>query len=95
MDLLDEAIKSARLKVDKVAASEQSGPRCWIQWKGTDVCMDVYCECGTQSHVDDMFAYLVKCHVCGKIYHVSPHVRLVEASAEEAERLVNTTVLTH
>ncbi len=59
------------------AADIPKGPHCWIQWKGTDVCMDVHCECGELSHVDAEFAYKVKCPGCGKIWHVSPYVRLV------------------
>lgn len=39
-----------------------------IQRKGTDVCMDIYCSCGQQSHFDGMFAYAVKCPACGAVY---------------------------
>jgi hypothetical protein len=31
-------------------------PHGWIQWKGTNVCMDVYCACGHHSHIDAKFA---------------------------------------
>lgn len=37
----------------------------FIQWKGTDVCLDYYCECGEQSHFDGYFAYRLKCPYCG------------------------------
>jgi len=47
----------------------------WIQWKGTDVCMDVYCECGYHGHVDCDFAYYIKCP-CGRVYEVDSTVRL-------------------
>lgn len=30
------------------------GPTGFIQWKGTDVCMDVYCKCGYHSHIDSI-----------------------------------------
>lgn len=39
----------------------------WIQWKGTDVCMDVHCKCGEHSHLDAEFAYYIKCPKCGSI----------------------------
>ncbi len=32
----------------------------FIQWKGTDICMDVYCKCGNQSHIDGYCAYYIK-----------------------------------
>lgn len=37
----------------------------FIQWKGTDVCMDFHCECGAYQHIDGMFVYSVKCDDCG------------------------------
>jgi hypothetical protein len=36
-----------------------AGSHGWIQWKGTDVCMDIHCECGTLSHIDGEFAYII------------------------------------
>lgn len=37
----------------------------FIQWKGTDVCMDFRCECGASGHFDGFSAYVVKCPDCG------------------------------
>lgn len=37
------------------------GSHGWIQWKGTNVCMDIYCECGYHGHIGDEFVYFVKC----------------------------------
>ncbi len=53
-------------------------PHAWIQWKGTSVCMDVHCICGTHGHVDDEFAYHLKCEDCGRVYDVEGFVRLHE-----------------
>lgn len=53
-------------------------PHGWIQWKGTDVCMDVHCKCGCLSHIDATFAYFVKCAECGTVYSVNGHVEFVE-----------------
>lgn len=36
----------------------------FIQWKGTDVCMDFRCECGFDGHVDGFFAHAVECPQC-------------------------------
>lgn len=60
-------------------------PHAWIQWKGTDVCMDVYCECGHQGHVDDDFAYNVECPACHRVYMTNGHIELVELTAAEVE----------
>lgn len=39
-------------------------PNVFIQWKGTNVCMDFHCECGEHLHFDGYFAYAVKCPSC-------------------------------
>ena len=53
-------------------------PSAWIQWKGTDVCMDIHCSCGELTHVDAEFAYHVKCGACGKVYFCNGHIQLIE-----------------
>lgn len=55
----------------------QEVPYAFIQWKGTDVCADGYCECGEQFHIDGISLYAVKCGVCGREYALEPYVRLV------------------
>lgn len=54
-------------------------PSIFIQWKGTDVCLDFYCTCGRQGHFDGYFAYAVRCSLCGKVWELPHTVRLVEA----------------
>lgn len=48
-----------------------------IQWKGTDVCMDVYCICGERGHVDGGFVYNVRCPCCGRVYFCNPMIELI------------------
>lgn len=62
------------------------GPHGWIQWKGTNVCMDIHCVCGESHHVDDEFVYYVRCSACGRSYMVNGHVELVELTPEEASQ---------
>ena len=76
---------------EQIAAEYESkhkitGPHGWIQWKGTDVCMDVHCACGYMSHIDDEFVYMVRCPKCKAVYYVSPYVHLdkVESVYDEA-----------
>jgi hypothetical protein len=56
----------------------EGSPNGWIQWKGTDVCMDVYCKCGEHSHVDASFLYHVECPSCGTVYMCNGHIELIE-----------------
>ena len=51
-------------------------PHGWIQWKGTDVCMDVHCACGEHTHIDSSFTYHIKCGKCGQVYECDGHIKL-------------------
>ena len=53
-------------------------PHGWIQWKGTDVCMDIHCACGELSHTDGEFCYYVRCPYCGRIYFCNGHIEFIE-----------------
>lgn len=66
-------------KIQDMKAEEPHG---WIQWKGTDVCMDVYCECGRHFHIDADFAYHVKCPKCGAVYMCNGHIELIKLEQE-------------
>jgi len=49
-----------------------------IQWKGTGVCMDVYCkQCGLHSHIDDEFVYFLICPKCDTKYYCNPNIELI------------------
>ena len=63
-------------------------PHGWVQWQGTEVCMDIYCECGHHSHVDASFTFNVKCPVCNRIYFVNGHIELIEVSNLDNEMFV-------
>lgn len=55
-------------------SAEQPVPNAFIQWKGTDVCMDVQCECGAALHHDGYFANVVQCPHCQAIYEMPAFV---------------------
>ncbi len=71
----------------KIQTFPKGKPNAWIQWKGTEVCMDVYCICGEQFHIDADFAYSVKCLKCGRSYACNGHIELIELE-EEPENVV-------
>lgn len=51
----------------------------FIQWKGTDVCMDLHCpKCKTHNHYDGFFAYVVECSGCQTQYLMRPHAEFAE-----------------
>jgi len=62
----------------KIQEQYEGKPHGWVQWKGTNVCMDVYCKCGYHSHIDSDFVYNIQCPNCGTIYMVNGHVEFIE-----------------
>ena len=62
------------------------GANASIQWKGTDVCMDVHCPCGEHSHLDAEFAYFVRCPKCAVSYKVGDTVTLTPLTEEEERK---------
>lgn len=62
-------------------------PYGFIQWKGTDVCMDIHCICGAHEHYDGDFLYYYKCKTCGRIFEVGSSVPLKELSVQEQKEL--------
>lgn len=52
-----------------VKHGDASAPNAFIQWKGTNLCADIRCECGELHHVDAEFAYVVKTP-CGRKYQM-------------------------
>ena len=75
-------------------AQSSDEPHGWIQWKGTDVCIDLHCACGgfddesgnPVGHYDGYQMYAVECRFCGRIYRVMQNVGLVEATTDEQKQ---------
>ena len=60
-------------------------PYGWIQWKGTDVCIDIHCVCGKLLHFDGLFMYYVKCSYCSRVYECDGHIKLHKLDFEPKE----------
>lgn len=65
-------------------------PHVWVQWKGTDVCCDVHCECGFSGHVDGEFFYFFECPQCHQIWEVGTHVQIHKVDAVPDGTIVTT-----
>lgn len=65
-----------------IPGDEVPGTNVFIQYKGTDLCADLYCDCGTHLHYDGYFAYAVKCWGCGSVWELPQMVTMkkVESS---------------
>lgn len=62
------------------------GPSGWIQWKGTDVCIDLHCACGSASHYHGDFLYYYECSQCHRRYAVGQTVKLIELTSDIQQR---------
>lgn len=69
------------------SARFEGGPYGWIQWKGTQVCIDLFCACGKQMHADAEFLYSFRCEACGRHYLLGSHVAVFEVPPDEIEKL--------
>lgn len=58
-------------------------PYTFIQWKGTDVCLDFHCRCGASGHFDGDFAYNLRCTVCDTVWNMPIHLIPREGSADD------------
>lgn len=71
---------------------EEHPTHAFIQWKGTDVCMDFWCDCGAEGHFDGDFAYVVKCPACDQEWEmptfVFPRKRCAATYAGHTARLI-------
>lgn len=72
----------------KIQERYKDQPHGWIQWKGTNVCMDVHCKCGAFLHVDDSFVYHIKCLECNTSYFCNGFIELIEVEEEPENCLI-------
>lgn len=66
-------------------------PHGWIQWKGTDVCIDLHCACGHHGHCDASFFYFYRCPGCGASYAVGQVVKLIRLTDEQVKHVEQDT----
>lgn len=75
-----EPVWDAAARAEKV---DTDAPHGWIQWKGTDACVDLHCACGTLGHFDGYFGYQFRCKDCDRHYGIGQNVVLAEMTDEE------------
>lgn len=61
-----------------------AGPHVFLQWKGTDVCLDFHCRCGALGHFDGYHAYYVRCMRCGTVWQLPTSLIPREITADPA-----------
>lgn len=75
--LIEKVIEKTADEVRREVKTAYGQPlSTFIQWKGTDLCMDWFCEVGHQNHWDGDFAYKISCDSCLREYYPESSVRL-------------------
>lgn len=63
----------------------------FVQWKGTDVCLDFTCLCNTGLHFDGDFAYAIRCWNCQRIWELPAYIPLKLVDESNAPHTVQDT----
>lgn len=71
--------------------SESEQAAVFVQYKGTDICLDFHCICESEypgsdfGHYDGYHAYALQCGRCGRIYEMPTNLtpKLVESTQYE------------
>ncbi len=67
----------------------------WIQWKGTDVCVDLHCACGEQTHYDGDFLYYWVCPYCDRLWEMGTHISRYEVATEHRSAVLERSRVEH
>ena len=54
----------------------------YIQYKGTDICIDLCCECGWNDHYDGYFCYGFTCPKCGQSYTLPDELNFTKVEVD-------------
>jgi hypothetical protein len=60
--------------------------KCSLQWKGTEACLDLWCDCGMYTHWDDSFMSQVQCPACEQVWELNPEIAVTPCSEPSAPR---------
>ncbi len=70
-------------------------PHGWIQWKGTNVCIDLHCSCGEHLHYDGDFLYYFLCPHCDKLWEMGTHIPIYEVAADKRSEVLALSCVKH
>lgn len=84
---------SAHLAIEQPLFKDK--PHGWIQWKGTNVCIDLHCTCGAHIHFDGDFLYNWLCPKCDRLWEMGTHMPMYEVAAERREEVLKEDSVQH
>ena len=94
-DPIEPALSPAAPYDDGYFSQEEPAmPYAFVQWKNTDACLDIHCECGESTHIDGFFIHSVRCAACGRLYALPMYATLHPITAESHPAEVERAKLT-
>lgn len=78
----------AKVETQTIDVAELGSPDLFMQWKGTDVCLDLHCPCGAHCHLDGFFAYTIECGGCGAVWKLPDFIIPERVENPEDDRAV-------
>lgn len=70
-------------------AKTEDGFTTFIQWKGTDLCMDFVCPaCEEQSHFDGYFAHVIQCPHCDAMFKMPTDVPIERVKSANGQPML-------
>lgn len=49
-----------------------------MQWKGSDIYLDLHCDCGHTSNIKGDAVFFVKCPACNTIFELNGFIQLIK-----------------
>lgn len=81
---------------NKASKPPSGDPHGWLQWKGSNVCIDFHCACGHHSHIDADFVYYIRCPKCKQTYSMNPNIEAIPLNVEETQYVLkNSSMVIH
>lgn len=74
----DKDVQFPSLKKREISFNIDKDSHGWIQWKGTDACIDIHCKiCNHMTHIDDSFTYYIQCPYCKTVFEANGFIELI------------------
>lgn len=80
-------------RIDRPEPTRSGVTEIFVQWKGTNACVDFYCDCKggtlTGSHIDGDFMYFLRCPYCFTVWRVPTVLKLSRAEPHEHDMVID------
>jgi len=81
----EKSVYQFLVELENKVLEEDNKPEVYwsIQHKGSYLCMDLHCKCGSHLHIDEEFVYYVECLDCKRVYMIGQRILAFELLDEK------------